>query len=101
MQLKLPDFVYLSKPYLCFILFYFIFKFYFIFFTFQISRDTFPYNLALPIEGEGQQSFLFVFCWGESWEEEERKKYLSGREYKNSIEFLLAMRILIFYNQTT
>ena len=87
LQLKLPDFVYFSKLYLCF------------FFPFQISKDTFPYSLALPIEGEGQLGFLFVFCWGESWEEEERKKYLSGREYKNSIEFLLAMRILICYNQ--
>ena len=46
LQLKLPDFVYFSKPYLCF------------FFPFQISRDIFPYSLALPIEGRGNQ----VFC---------------------------------------
>ena len=38
-----------AKLYLCF------------FFPFQISKDTFPYNLALPIEGEGQLGFLFVF----------------------------------------
>ena len=72
---------------------------FFFFFLFKYPEILLPYSLALPIDGEGQPSFLSVFCWGESWEEEEREKYLSGKEYKNSIEFLLAMRILIFYNQ--
>ena len=81
-----------------FLILYIFLSLIYVFFFFQIFRDT--YSVALPIEGEGQPCFLFVFCRGESWEEEERDKYLSSWEYKNSIEFLLAMRILIFYNQT-
>ena len=72
---------------------------YVFFFLFKYPKILLPYNLALPIEGKGQPGFLSIFCWGDSWEEEEREKYFSGREYKNSIEFLLAMRILIFYNK--
>ena len=70
--------------------------FFFFWFVFNYLEILFPYSLTLPIEGEGQPGFLFIFCWGESWEEEEIEKYLSSREYKNSIEFLLAMRIFDF-----
>ena len=66
------------------------------FFSFQISRDTSPLQFSFTYWGGGATRFFVCLVLGESWEEEEREKYLSGREYLNSIEFLLAMRIWFF-----